>query len=408
MKTLIVSRDFPPGQIWGVGVHVNILAAELGRLSSTCVATSSGWARGGAPRGQIYRTPRLLDRQFLVSRYHRSSGYMDFDLLRSWNELAARHFGEKLLRDNYHPDLVHNHSWMTFDLSSKLAKRFGIPLVSTAHILETQYERVGLPHPAPLDRDAIFAMEQKSFLESNIVICPTELAAGIATMDYPEYAQKIRVVSHGIDFARIERYRRAIGVRGHSRDSSQRVLCVARLVREKGVEAFIAAMNCLVAGRETLVVDVVGDGPLRQDLEHQCRQTARIRFWGNIARNEVFGLMACADVFCSPSRTETFGMSLVEAMGFGVGVVATQGLFLPSIVEHEVSGLVMDVTDWTDYSALTDGLVENIARLLDDAQLARDLGQRAAVDVRQRFSSTTMGRETYGIFTEVLSMVRTA
>lgn len=108
------------------------------------------------------------------------------------------------------------------------------------------------------------------------------------------------------------------GVRADPPSRSNRVLCVGRLSREKGVTELIDAWTA--ADRSPLDLVVVGDGPLLAELEQ--RAAGRVTFVGSIHHDEVRRLMGQSRALVFPSRWyETFGLVVVEAMAAGLPVV---------------------------------------------------------------------------------------
>ncbi len=86
---------------------------------------------------------------------------------------------------------------------------------------------------------------------------------------------------------------------------------------------------------------VVGDGPLRSNLERQFEGTATV-FAGYMKGDELASAYASADLFVLPSRTETLGLVLLEAMAAGCPVVACRAGGVPDAVEDGVTGFLFD------------------------------------------------------------------
>ncbi|BBD98183.1 glycosyltransferase family 1 protein [Sphingobium amiense] len=119
------------------------------------------------------------------------------------------------------------------------------------------------------------------------------------------------------------------------------MLCVGRVAVEKNLEAFLAADH---PGSKV----VIGDGPARATLERACPQA---HFLGPLFGAELAGAYAGADVFVFPSRTDTFGLVMIEALACGTPVAA-----------HPVTGPIDIVTP--DTGALGDDLSAAIAAAL--------------------------------------------
>ncbi|MEZ5695761.1 MAG: glycosyltransferase family 1 protein [Sphingomonadaceae bacterium] len=106
-------------------------------------------------------------------------------------------------------------------------------------------------------------------------------------------------------------------------------LYVGRVAVEKNIEAFLSAET---PGSKI----VVGDGPARAALEAQFPQA---HFLGKRSGQELAGCYAHADVFVFPSRTDTFGLVMIEALACGTPVAAYPVAGPVDIVDEEVGAL---------------------------------------------------------------------
>jgi glycosyltransferase involved in cell wall biosynthesis len=86
-----------------------------------------------------------------------------------------------------------------------------------------------------------------------------------------------------------------------------------------------------------------------------------------------------ADVFCLPTRYESFGIAFVEAMWFGLPVVAPGHWAIPEIVEDGVTGHLVPREDAGTYA-------DHLLRLLRDGEVATAMGERGRARARARFS----------------------
>ncbi len=107
-------------------------------------------------------------------------------------------------------------------------------------------------------------------------------------------------------------------------------LYVGRLAIEKNIEAFL---NISLPGTKW----VIGDGPLREALE---KRYPSVHFLGARAHNKLAPYYNCADVLVFPSRTDTFGLVMAEAMACGVPVAAYPVTGPTDVVEHGKSGML--------------------------------------------------------------------
>jgi L-malate glycosyltransferase len=167
--------------------------------------------------------------------------------------------------------------------------------------------------------------------------------------------RRVAMIPNGVD---LDRY----ADRGRIR-SIHRVITVANLRREKGHIALLDAAASLVRTHPALTFSVVGDGPLRADLEARARDLnldGRVSFLGH--RDDVPALLAQADLFVLPSQSEAFPNSVLEAMASGLPVVARAVGGLPDLVEHGRTGVLVQEETSAALGAAIDELVRRPER----------------------------------------------
>lgn len=222
---------------------------------------------------------------------------------------------------------------------------------------------------------------------------------------FPE--AKIRVVHNAIDFARLDD-----SLRGYDRDAYRRRLSsdspflvgtVGELSTVKGQEDFVRAAS-LVARTKGDAVQflIVGDDHSRRG-ENRARLEAlvaelglrtRVRLLGRSA--ELARLLSALDVFVSASRSEAFGLALVEAMACGTPVVATTTEGAREIIEDGATGMLVNVGDAAAMAAA-------IETLLDDARRRVALSTAASATARTRFDLERMIEATERVYHEAIS-----
>lgn len=162
--------------------------------------------------------------------------------------------------------------------------------------------------------------------------------------------RSLSVVARGVDTALFNPARRSSALRqswGVSPDACV-VLCVGRLAPEKNIGLLLSAYADLVARGLRCKLVLVGDGPLRSEIEQRCPDAvvAGQRFGEDLA-----AYYASADVFAFPSKTETFGNVVTEAMASGLAVVAFRQAAAAQFIECGRSGLLCDPSDGAGFSA---------------------------------------------------------
>ncbi len=184
------------------------------------------------------------------------------------------------------------------------------------------------------------------------------------------------IVHCGVDVAAITA--RAVEPDNHP----ARLVMVAGLRNFKGHTHLFDALRLLELRGRKVILDVVGDGPLRAELEAEADDN--VVFHGALDIDRVFDIIASADMAVMPSvvmpdgRRDGIPVALIEAMALGVPVISTRVSGIPELVEHEVTGLLVEQRD-------PEQLADAIERLLDDAALRRSLGRRGRERVEQDF-----------------------
>jgi glycosyltransferase involved in cell wall biosynthesis len=194
-------------------------------------------------------------------------------------------------------------------------------------------------------------------------------------------ANRIEVIENGIE---LERYH-GNGDRAALRqrlvlDPQRRYLaCVARFHPVKDHATLLRAFAATAAARHDVDLLLVGDGPLRGDLEALTGQlglTHRVRFLG--VRSDVPDILRAVDLFALTSVSEAASLTLLEAMASGLPVVVTAVGGNPEIVRHEKEGLLVPRGDATATATA-------LLCLLDDPAGAAAMGAAGRARVAERY-----------------------
>ncbi|MBD3315643.1 MAG: glycosyltransferase [Chitinivibrionales bacterium] len=170
---------------------------------------------------------------------------------------------------------------------------------------------------------------------------------------------------------------------------------VAALTSEKGLPVLIDAAALVARRRPHVRFVVVGDGPLRGELQNRCRELGldeHVLFTG--FRSDIGGLLSAMDIFAFPSLSEGLGTSTMDAMLAGLPVVATRTGGIPEIVKHNESGYLFTRNDHRELARL-------LGELIDDRGKRRRFGNRGA-ELVQRFDITKTIEATRAVYDEIL------
>jgi glycosyltransferase involved in cell wall biosynthesis len=139
---------------------------------------------------------------------------------------------------------------------------------------------------------------------------------------------------------------------------------------------------------------LVGDGPLRNELESKCSRLGimrRVHFLGY--RDDVPELLAAFDVYVNMAREEGFGIAVVEAMQAGLPVVLANAGALPELIEDGISGILVPPGD-------ADSLANVINNLANDGELRNKLGEEARRRARSQFSISRYVKDMEQLYIE--------
>ena len=176
-------------------------------------------------------------------------------------------------------------------------------------------------------------------------------------------------------------------------DSAPVILYAARLVEQKQPHVFAQVIDRLRHGFDFTAV-VVGDGPLRAELQHNMtttmtNSTGRIFFFPSASPSEMINFLQASDIVFLPSANEGIALIAYEAMALGkVFVGAAVGGQPELIPKHCECGVL--ITPSTNVSQQVDEYVVLLQKLVANPALRSRLGKNAAQRVSQQFSSLQM------------------
>jgi len=174
------------------------------------------------------------------------------------------------------------------------------------------------------------------------------------------------------------------------------VTAVGRLVTQKAPDLLVEAAAVVARQRPETRFLVVGDGPLRADLEHQAARlglTGQLRFLG--ARTDARDLIARSDVLVFASHWEGLSVAALEALAVGVPVVATDAQGMRELLSGG-AGIIV-------YSRAPHALANSIVRLIDDEDARIEMGRVGRELVRRRYSSDRMLSGYLGLYRRLVS-----
>ena len=376
--------------------RVRVRPQYLRQTTSLSAAALVPWLAGNLPgfRGALSRTVRRhpvgtlrAARQALAQAVRARRGFLAAPRRIYLKEfLVAVDLSDRLATSadvrHLHAHFAHGTTTVTW-LASTIT---GLPFSFTGHAKDIYTEDL---NPAGL-------LRRKMDAASFVVTC-TE--ANRTHLESYGSATPVHVVYHGLnaDFEALA----AAGA--HRREPAQiRLLAVGRLVRKKGLDTFVDA--CAVLRDRGVDFDAVIAG---ESGDHEQQVRGRIVATGLVDRVTLLGPLTQAALFDEYQRASVFALPcrvledgdrdgipnvLMEAMACRVPVVTTAVSGIPELVRDGENGLIVAPDEATE-------LADAVHRLIKDPDLARQLAERGASTIAERFDATVTATRMAGLLT---------
>ncbi|MFH1460250.1 MAG: glycosyltransferase family 4 protein [Candidatus Omnitrophota bacterium] len=271
-------------------------------------------------------------------------------------------------------DVIHAQTRVTQVLSFYLNRITKIPYVTTCHgFFKRNIGRQFFP------------------CWGNKVIAISEAVARHLQIDFYVDARKIALIPNAIDVTKFK-----ISDKRNDPNHKDRVVgVIARLSKIKGHKYLIEAMAQVIEEYPDARLYIFGQGKIKYQLVELTKKL-------NI-HEQVFFLPPVSDpgtvlkdidIFVMPSLQEGLGLSILEAQASGLAVIASNVGGIPTIVKHDITGLLVPPCD-------SIALAGAIMRIMDNKDLAIRLGIVAARNVAAEFDLKIMVKKVESVYTEV-------
>ena len=243
----------------------------------------------------------------------------------------------------HRPDVVHIVTEGPLGWSAlQAAKRLKLPVTSD---FRTNFHAYSRHYGIGWLRKPIFAYLRKFHNRTDCTMVPTEsLKRDLEANGF----RNVAVVARGVDTRRFGPQWRSDALRGEwgAGPGATVIVSVGRLAAEKNLSAVIAAYGAMRQVNPDIKLVMVGDGPVREDLQRCCPDAI---FAGQRVGEDLARHYASADIFLFPSLTETFGNVTPEAMASGLPVVAYDYAAAAQLIRHEENGLLAPPGDLPEF-----------------------------------------------------------
>ncbi len=252
-------------------------------------------------------------------------------------------------------DVVHSHYWLSGLATTLLARRWGIPHVTTFHTLAEIKKRARAGEDEPEER-SVGEVRVIRTADAIVAFSRHESEAMVRFYDAP--ADRIQVIPCGVDVDLFRPVDRSEAKQKLGIGEDGVVLFVGRLDPLKGVDILLRAVAQLERADTTRTI-IVGGGEADAEmarLRALCSDLGiaeRVSFVGRMAQQELPLYYSAADVSVIPSYYESFGLVALESMACGTPVIASRVGGLPTIVKDGLNGYLIP---WRCPEPFADGL----------------------------------------------------
>jgi len=391
MRVLMLSWEYPPVVVGGLGRHVHALATHLTALGHEVVVLCRHESGTDAV---THPTTDTMVEGVRVIRVAEDPTHLRFEKdLVAWT-LAMGHglirAGLSLL-SGWRPDVVHAHDWLVTHPAIALADVTGAPLVATIHATEAGRHSGWLSQPL---NQQIHSVEWWLANRADALItCSSAMRAEVAHLFE---VTDLTVIHNGIEprswrpSAAAVREARS----RHAPDGTPLVLYFGRLEWEKGVHDLLGALPRVRRAFPGTRLVVAGQGrqalPL-VELSRKLRVRRSVDFVGHLSDRGLKALLAAASVVVLPSRYEPFGIVALETAAAGAPLVASTAGGLAELVVDGETGL--SVTPGN-----ADEIAAAIGRVLSDPAAAARRARAAKARLATEFNWQDIASQTAEVY----------
>ncbi|BBY79328.1 glycosyltransferase family 4 protein [Mycolicibacterium pulveris] len=374
MKVLMVSWEYPPVVVGGLGRHVHHLATALAAAGHEVVVLSrrpSDTDPSTHPTtDDVSEGVRVIAAAQDPHEFEFGSDMMAWTLAMGHSMVRAGLAIKGTDTEPWKPDVVHAHDWLVAHPAIALAEYFDVPLVSTVHATEAGRHSGWVS--GRISRQ-VHAVESWLVHESDsLITCSASMSDEITELFGPGLAET-RVIRNGIDVARWPFAPR------RPRQGPARLLYLGRLEYEKGIHDAIAALPRIRRTHPGTTLTIAGTGTQQAWLVEQARKHKVLRatsFVGHLNHDDLVNLLHTADAAVLPSHYEPFGIVALEAAATGTPLATSNVGGLGEAVINGQTGVSYPPRDIA-------ALANAVRTVLDDPQAA----QKMAVAARERLTS---------------------
>jgi glycogen synthase len=371
MKILMLGWELPPHNSGGLGV--------------ACLQLCKALSKKGADIDFIlpYTADHKIDFMTVTAAHpqdvseviksgiaYDSYKYVHHDGSEQWVDI----FGQQLafeqsiegIVDEKEFDVIHAHDWLTFRAALRAKEKSNCPLILHVHSVER--DRAGGHTGNPLVRE----IESTAMMIADKVIAVSEHTKNMITKEYGIPASKIDIVHNSIDqddVAPLDHYNAYQYLYRMKQDGYRVVVSIGRITVQKGLPNLLRAAKEVVSRAPKTIFLIVGTGEQERELLELAAELG-------ISRNVIFtgfqrgkkwrDAYAIGDLFVMPSISEPFGLTPLEAIGYGTPALISKQSGVSEVLKNclkidywDIQEMANQITSVMQNDGLRDALHQN-------------------------------------------------
>jgi hypothetical protein len=298
-----------------------------------------------------------------------------------------------LLRFPY--DLIHAHVVLPDGSAAQLlSKMLGVPFVVTIHGADFSTTIYRNPKCMGVVRETLASAAQVIFVSSKL--------KNIGEKLFPDLSSRYCIIPNGVNGRFLVDQQEENNERPPECLDRFLLLSVSNLIAYKGIEYNLRAVAMVVKKIPTIHYLIIGDGPIKSELEKLSRELGieeHVTFIGAVSNEEVKRYMKMCDLFTLPSWNEAFGIVYLEAMACGKSVIGCMGEGIEDIVSNGETGWLVPPRD-------SNALAERIMHLYRDEKTRVETGMKAKKTVCQHFTWENSVGKMCNLYSEIIARGR--
>ncbi len=402
IRVLMLSWEYPPHIVGGLGAHVAALAPALARAGVQVHVVTPRW-KGGEPREALPSSGRasrhrMLTRAAVYRVEPPTTGIGNFLADVQQTNLNLSEYAQALYDLLGGFDLIHAHDWLVAFAAASLKRLHKTPLIATIHATERGRGRGFLGGEMS---QAINGTEWWLTYEAwRVITCSRYMSDEVkAYFNLP--ADKLDVVPNGVDAAPFDALEGVdlTDFRAQwARPDERIVFNVGRVVEEKGAHLIVEAAPRVLAEFPQTKFIIAGTGSMVEPLKRRAVELGvadKVHIAGFVPDPDRNRLFKVADAAVFPSLYEPFGIVALESMAAKCPVIVSEVGGLKEVVRHDVTGV-------TIYPGDIESLAWGVRYTLRDPARARGRAARAYRVVRREYNWDRLAARTIEIYARVL------